>query len=375
MLLDIDSVVRATSLERVAIFGSMINGGIACAYAARFPERVSHLILWSAGWGGPRTEYARSADSLDAIATQDWNLYARLRMQAQWGWADPEQARAYARIFRESTDAPTYLATVGAWKQIDIQHLLGELDVPTLVVQSDSRAVPNPGDSHRLATGIPRARMVSVHGPDYAPWLSEASSIEAIGIIAEFLEGVRPDDARPREAVGIGAPGTAIILFADIADSTALTERIGDAAFRTKARALDDALRIAVRDNGGTAIDGKLLGDGILATFPAASQAIAAALTLEAAATPTGLGLHIGLHAGDVLRETDPGGQSNVYGGAVNIASRISGLAAPGEVLVSDIVRGLARTSAGVVFEDRGEHVLKGIAEPQRVFAVLKDGD
>jgi class 3 adenylate cyclase len=56
----------------------------------------------------------------------------------------------------------------------------------------------------------------------------------------------------------------------------------------------------------------------------------------------------------------------------VNIASRISALAAPGEVLVSDIVRGLARTSAGVTFEDRGEHALKGVADAQRVFAVRR---
>ncbi len=40
------------------------------------------------------------------------------------------------------------------------------------------------------------------------------------------------------------------------------------------------------------------------------------------------------------------------------------------EILVSDTVRSLARTSAGVAFEDRGEHELKGIAEPQRLFAV-----
>ena len=48
-------------------------------------------------------------------------------------------------------------------------------------------------------------------------------------------------------------------------------------------------------------------------------------------------------------------GDNNVYGGTVNIASRISGQSAPGEVLVSDTVRSLARTSAGVRFEDRGE--------------------
>jgi class 3 adenylate cyclase len=61
-----------------------------------------------------------------------------------------------------------------------------------------------------------------------------------------------------------------------------------------------------------------------------------------------GLPLHLGIHAGDVTREKDPDGRDNVYGGAVNIASRISRLSAQGEVLVLDTVRGLARTSAGV---------------------------
>jgi adenylate cyclase len=75
--------------------------------------------------------------------------------------------------------------------------------------------------------------------------------------------------------------------------------------------------------------------------------------------------LHLGLHAGDVIRE-----ENNVYGGAVNIAARISGLSAPGEVLVSQTVRDLARTSAGVSFEDRGEQALKGVGEPVRVWAV-----
>jgi adenylate cyclase len=54
----------------------------------------------------------------------------------------------------------------------------------------------------------------------------------------------------------------------------------------------------------------------------------------------------------------------------VNVAARISGLSAPGEVLVSHTVRDLARTSAGVRFEDRGEHVLKGVGEAMRVWAV-----
>ncbi len=54
----------------------------------------------------------------------------------------------------------------------------------------------------------------------------------------------------------------------------------------------------------------------------------------------------------------------------MNVASRISGLSAPGEVLVSETVRSLARTSAGVSFEDRGRRRLKGVGEPVRVWAV-----
>jgi class 3 adenylate cyclase len=180
--------------------------------------------------------------------------------------------------------------------------------------------------------------------------------------IEEFLdEGVD----QPKEG-----SGTAIILFADIVDSTALTERLGDAAFRAKARELGGALRALIRECAGTPVEGPTLGDGVLAVFTSAREAIEAALRCAAAGGSADLPLHLGLHAGDVTREKDPDGRDNVYGGAVNIASRISGVSAPGEVLVSDTVRGLARTSAGVSFEDRGEQSLKGVGEPVRVWAV-----
>jgi class 3 adenylate cyclase len=229
-----------------------------------------------------------------------------------------------------------------------------------------------PDVAQRTAAEVPGARLALV---DSATVLFPDASISFVA--GQFLGTVQTRQERRDRNAQTPASSTTIILFADIVDSTALTERMGDAAFRERARALDDALRAAIRDADGTAIDGKLLGDGVLATFPAASQAIAAAFRCNAAAEATDDGraealrlrLHIGIHAGDVIRERD-----NVYGGAVNIASRISGLSAPGEVLVSDVVRALARTSAGVTFEDRGEHALKGVADPQRVYSVRKDG-
>ena len=183
---------------------------------------------------------------------------------------------------------------------------------------------------------------------------------EVVTAIDEFL-----DEGQQATATAQLPEGMAVILFADIADSTALTERLGDAAFRDKARELDSALRAAIRECAGTTIEGKLLGDGVLAVFTSARQAIEAAVRCGKAGDDAGLPLHLGIHAGDVIREGN-----NVFGGAVNIAARISALANPGEVLVSDVIRALARTSAGVTFEDRGEHALKGVAEAQRVFAV-----
>jgi len=159
--------------------------------------------------------------------------------------------------------------------------------------------------------------------------------------------------------------GTVTILFTDIAASTSLTEQLGDAEFRQRARALDTLLRTAISEGGGRSVEGKLLGDGVLAVFSSAGRAIECAVRCCALAEGRGLPLHIGLHVGDVLHESD-----NVFGGAVNIAARICAASAAGEVLVSDTVRSLARTSVAVRFEDRGQHVLKGIADSLRLFAV-----
>jgi class 3 adenylate cyclase len=159
---------------------------------------------------------------------------------------------------------------------------------------------------------------------------------------------------------------TVTIMFADIADSTPLTERVGDTAFRSVARAFETSVRAIVRNAGGACVEGRLLGDGLMAVFPSARQAIECSLDTSAAAAGVGLSLHLGLHAGDVIREE--GG--NVFGGAVNIAARIAALARPGEVLASETVRTLARTSASVVFDDRGPQALKGVGDAHRLYAI-----
>ena len=211
--------------------------------------------------------------------------------------------------------------------------------------------------SRALVAALRDARLVLQKGN---PFTTATDGTAQARVILDFL-----DADRARSTTAPLPSGTAIILFADVVDSTSLTESMGDTAFRAKARELDEAMRTIIDKCGGTPIEGTLLGDGVLATFASAAQAIDAALGCRAASETAGLQLHLGVHAGDVIRE-----ENNVYGGAVNLAARIAAAAAAGEILISDTVRSLARTSANVTFDDRGEHALKGVGEAVRVFAV-----
>jgi class 3 adenylate cyclase len=92
-------------------------------------------------------------------------------------------------------------------------------------------------------------------------------------------------------------------------------------------------------------------------TRPPRSPTLSGALDLE---------IRAGIHTGEC--EVSDG---KIVGLAVSIGARIASLAGPGEVLVSSTVKDLVAGS-GLEFEDRGEHVLKGILEPWRVFAVLE---
>ncbi len=361
MVLDLEAVVESLGLEKFALFGSIHFGPVAIVYATRYPERVTQLILWCTYASGADFWRSPRAQAFRALRQTDWELYTESIADLNLGLeVSREERRAWAASFREEATPQALQLWFDANEGFDVTELLPQVQSPTLVMHRRGLRQLSVDVARSLASGIPGARLAVVDGEAIAPFADNGEVV--LRAVAEFLGGGEEQAAAPPDLPS----GTAVILFADIADSTALTERLGDAGFRAKARELDGALRAIIRERAGTAIEGKLLGHGVLAVFTSARQAIEAALACEAAGSHTGLPLHLGLHAGDVIRE-----ENNVYGGAVNIASRIAGLSAPGEVLVSETVRSLARTSAGVRFEDRGEQSLKGVGEAVRVWAVV----
>src|SRR6266571_728085 len=161
-----------------------------------------------------------------------------------------------------------FIANLEAMQATNVVADAPKVRAETLIVSPAGAGLPI-RHAHQAASLIPRANLMMVEQA-----VSFINTDAARAIILRFLEGASPEAPPASHA----SAGTAIILFADIADSTTLTERMGDAAFRTKARDLDVELRRIIADAGGTTIDAKTLGDGVLATFPAASQAIGAAL-------------------------------------------------------------------------------------------------
>ena len=360
LVLDLESVVDRLGIETFDLFGILHTGPVAIAYAARHPERVSHLVLWCTYALG--SDYSRSTEiqATRGFMDMDWQLYTETLAHVRLGWSAGEPARRFAALMRESITPGALQASIGAFQGIDVTPLLSQVRSPTLVLHRRELSWLGVDVASDLASRIADAQLMLLEGGSGAPYLGDTQAV--MRAIDGFVGG-GGDLARVAPEA---AHDTAIILFADIADSTALTEGLGDTAFRKKARDLDGALRAAIRESGGMPVEGKLLGDGVLAMFTSARQAIEAAVACREKGSHAGLPLHLGLHAGDVIRE-----ENNVYGGAVNIASRIAALSAAGEVLVSETVRSLARTSAGVRFEDRGEQALKGVGEAVRVWAVV----
>ena len=184
--------------------------------------------------------------------------------------------------------------------------------------------------------------------------------------VEEFL-GAAPHFP-PGEAYEASAFRT--ILFTDIVGSTALTQRLGDAAAMTVLRRHDDAVRDALRGWGGREV--KHTGDGIMASFTSPSRAVACALAIQERftelATSDGnasIQVRIGISAGEPVTE-----KGDLFGTAVQLAARLCASADPGGILVSHAVRELCAGKA-LEFDAARDLEVRGFAEAVRAYAAL----
>jgi class 3 adenylate cyclase len=176
---------------------------------------------------------------------------------------------------------------------------------------------------------------------------------------------------QPPEAARIkrgATAGTKAFLFSDLRDYTAFVETHGDAEAAKLLTEYRTLVRREVTRLHGAEI--KTEGDSFYVVFDVPSTALECAIAIlkRASARADRLRIGIGLHAGETIAYDD-----QFVGSAVNIASRLASAAGPGELIISDTLRGLVRTTTTVQMTDRGPLALKGVREPIRAWTVRWD--
>jgi DNA-binding SARP family transcriptional activator/class 3 adenylate cyclase len=195
--------------------------------------------------------------------------------------------------------------------------------------------------------------------------LARALAMQPVRERAERLIVDLPVGATRRAIERDHAVELAAVLFVDIANSTGLTEQLGDWAFRTRARRLERDLRDAVARHGGRAVEGITLGDGVASSFASAASAVSCALESRDAGARADLPVHVGMHVGEVIRD---GGK--VFGTTVNTAARVCSESEPSQVLITGTARELLGPRSELTVVDLGSVALRGLTEPVQIFSI-----
>lgn len=163
--------------------------------------------------------------------------------------------------------------------------------------------------------------------------------------------------------------GTLTFLFTDLVGSTEMLSRLGDDVAVNIHRQVDDLLTKSIEDHRGREV--KNLGDGLMAVFPGAVDAVRAALDMQGrvASSELEVGVRIGINSGEPTGRTD----DDFYGTPVVIAQRLCAAATGGQTLVSGVVRALVGSKGGFRFLPMGPQRLKGLVEPVEAWALVDE--
>jgi class 3 adenylate cyclase len=208
---------------------------------------------------------------------------------------------------------------------------------------------------HRQAHGMVADKIIEIQ-----PELAEG-----------FLGGVEVNKAGAALVPGATNerdPGIRTVLFTDIADSTTLTQALGDQAALAMLGVHDTIVRDALSASGGREV--KHTGDGIMASFVSAAGAVRCAIEIQRQLDKHSrenpdrpLKVRVGAAAGEPVEQ-----HNDLFGSTVQLAARLCAHAQPEQILVSNAIAELC-IGKGLSFEDVGEVTLKGFDSPVRAHA------
>ena len=357
---DLRAVLDAAGAGRALVAAGADGGPLACLFAATYPERTLGLVLMNTApriawapdypWGLRRDDFERDLAAMEAgWGTSDyaqehapWPMEGMTREEAVEWWlewmrlsAAPGDAVALRRMFYDS----------------DVRDVLPTIRVPTLVL---SRGGEMGAEAKAFAARIPGARQETM--PGSAGTVMQEHPGAYMDAVERFARELHEEEAELESVL-------ATVLFTDIVDSTARQAELGDRRWADLLEGHHALVRGCLARYRGRELD--TAGDGFFASFDGPARGIRCARAIVEGMRPLGLEVRAGLHTGE-CRTID----AKVGGLAVSIGARVTSLAGPSEILVSQTVRDLVAGS-GLEFADRGEHRLKGVPGSWRVYAVV----
>jgi len=355
---DVRAVLDAAGWERAVIWGLSEGGPMAMMFAATYPHRVLALVLYGTfarqlraddyPHGFPAKVMEKWLAGLDTT----WGTGELSRSFAPSLVADAAAMRILARLERAAMSPGTARKLFALSTQIDVRHVLPAIRVPTMILHRTDDQPVRVGHARYLAERIAGAKFIELPGHDHLPWLGDVDTL--LGEVREFLTGERAAPESDRILT--------TILFCDIVDSTKRAAELGDHEWKqllSRFYALVDGKLHHFR---GRKLD--TAGDGLFAAFDGPARAARCGAALIEAVQTLGLRLRVGVHTGECEV------QGEKYSGiAVHLGARVALAAEPGQVFVSSTVRDLVAGS-GLLFDDRGAHVLKGVPGEWRLFAL-----
>jgi len=354
---DIRAVMETVGSQRAALFGVSEGGPLSLLFAATYPERVDAVVLYETfvRFGGtsdypigpPRDLHSEMTGAMVEL----WGTGASLRIMGASQADDPRMMALWARAERLSTSPGGMRSLYEMLMEADVRAALPSVRVPCLVIHAASGSFFIEHGRY-LAEHLPDARLVALEGVDHYPWFANPERV--VAEVEEFLTGARTTVVTDRQL--------ATVLFTDIVGSTERAAELGDRRWHDLVQKHHALVRRQLERFRGREID--TAGDGFFACFDGPARAVSCACAIRDGVRSLGLEIRAGLHTGEIECRA-----AAVAGVAIHVGARVAALAAAGEVLVSRTVKDLVAGS-GLVFEDRGTHVLKGVPEAWQLYAV-----
>jgi len=356
---DLRAVLDAVGSRQCAIIGNCEGGALAMLFAATFPERVSHLILFAA-------TYCVVQDPAFPASLEQHQNYLKFIEYIRSHWGEGQLLHEHApskRLTAEMVErmgkweraaaSPRAATNYLQWQlEMDLRPVARNLRTPTLIMHCAKDRIVPVASSRWISENIPGARYLELQGDFHWPWFDPSSTVS--GTIEEFVTGERTDIDVDRVL--------ATVLFTDIVGSTEHAAAAGDHQWRDLLVRHHAAVRRELKRYRGREID--TAGDGFFAAFDGPARAIRCATAIRDCVKPLGIDIRAGVHTGECQRAGD-----KLTGIAVHTGARVLACAGPSEVWVSSTVRDLVAGS-GLQFRDCGTRALKGIPGEWRLFAV-----